>query len=213
MEDYRLDIIIDQGPQARSLRLNLPKFTLIGATTRSGMVSAPLRSRFGMTARLDYYKAEEMQKIITRSARLLGVEIDANGAAEIATRTRGTPRTANNLLRWVRDYVQVKAEGKITPELADRALTMLEIDRDGFDQWDKRIIETLIHKFNGGSGGLNSLAVAIGEEAGTAGEVKEPYFIIEGYIKRTPAGRVATANAYRKLGLKPPSGAQSELFG
>ncbi len=137
MEDYRLDIIIDQGPQARSLRLNLPKFTLVGATTRAGMVSAPLRSRFGMTARLDYYNAEEMQKIIIRSARLLGVEIDPAGAAEIGTRTRGTPRTANNLLRWVRDYVQVKAEGKITAELADRALTMLEIDRDGFDQWDK----------------------------------------------------------------------------
>src|SRR6266704_2973087 len=213
MEDYRLDIIIDQGPQARSLRLQLPKFTLIGATTRAGMVSAPLRSRFGMTARLDYYNAGEMQKIILRSARLLGVEIDPAGAAEIATRTRGTPRTANNLLRWVRDYVQVKAEGKITAELADRALTMLEIDRDGFDQWDKRIIETLIHKFNGGPVGLNSLAVAIGEEAGTLEEVNEPYLIMEGYIKRTPQGRVATANAYRKLGLKPPSGAQNELFG
>src|SRR5213079_601221 len=137
MEDYRLDIIIDQGPQARSLRLQLPKFTLVGATTRAGMVSAPLRSRFGMTARLDYYTADEMQKIIVRSARLLGVEIDAAGAVEIAARARGTPRTANNLLRWVRDYVQVKAQGKITAELADRALAMLEIDRDGFDQWDK----------------------------------------------------------------------------
>src|SRR6266849_2273925 len=212
MEDYRLDIIIDQGPQARSLRLQLPKFTLIGATTRAGMVSAPLRSRFGMTARLDYYNAEEMQKIIMRSARLLGVEIDPAGAAEVATRTRGTPRTANNLLRWVRDYVQVKAEGKITAELADRALTMLEIDRDGFDQWDKRIIETLIHKFNGGPVGLNSLAVAIGEEAGTLEEVNEPYLIMEGYIKRTPQGRVATANAYKKLGLKPPAGMQGELL-
>jgi len=150
MEDYRLDIIIDQGPQARSLRLQLPKFTLVGATTRAGMVSAPLRSRFGMTARLDYYAADEMQKIITRSARLLGVEIDGAGAAEIAARARGTPRTANNLLRWVRDYVQVKAQGKITGDLADKALAMLEIDRDGFDQWDKRIIETLIHKFNAG---------------------------------------------------------------
>ena len=211
MEDYRLDIIIDQGPQARSLRLNLPKFTLVGATTRAGMVSAPLRSRFGMTARLDYYHAEEMQKIIVRSSQLLGVEIDSAGAAEIAARSRGTPRTANNLLRWVRDYVQVKAEGKITAELADRALAMLEIDRDGFDQWDKRIIETLIHKFNGGPGGLNSLAVAIGEEAGTIEEVNEPYLIMEGYIKRTAQGRVATANAYRKLGLKPPAGAQTEL--
>jgi Holliday junction DNA helicase RuvB len=213
MEDYRLDIIIDQGPQARSLRLQLPKFTLIGATTRAGMVSAPLRSRFGMTARLDYYHAEEMHKIITRSAGLLGVEIDAAGAAEIATRTRGTPRTANNLLRWVRDYVQVKADGKITADLADRALTMLEIDRDGFDQWDKRIIETLIHKFNGGPVGLSSLAVAVGEEAGTLEEVNEPYLIMEGYIKRTAQGRVAMPNAYRKLGLKPPVGAQNELFG
>ena len=213
MEDYRLDIIIDQGPQARSLRLNLPKFTLVGATTRAGMVSAPLRSRFGMTARLDYYNAEEMQRIITRSAGLLGVEIDPPGAGEIAARSRGTPRTANNLLRWVRDYVQVKAEGRITADLADRALAMLEIDRDGFDQWDKRIIETLIHKFNGGPVGLNSLAVAIGEEAGTIEEVNEPYLIMEGYIKRTPQGRVATANAYRKLGLKPPTGAQTELFG
>jgi Holliday junction DNA helicase RuvB len=213
MEDYRLDIIIDQGPQARSLRLNLPKFTLVGATTRAGMVSSPLRSRFGMTARLDYYSAEEMQKIILRSAGLLGVEINVGGAAEIATRARGTPRTANNLLRWVRDYVQVKADGKITADLADKALTMLEIDRDGFDQWDKRIIETLIHKFDGGPVGLNSLAVAVGEEAGTLEEVNEPYLIMEGYIRRTPQGRVATPNAYKKLGLKPPSGAQSELFG
>ena len=185
MEDYRLDIIIDQGPQARSLRLQLPKFTLIGATTRAGMVSAPLRSRFGMTARLDYYSAEEMQKIVRRSAGLLDVEIDDPGAAEIASRARGTPRTANNLLWWVRDYVQVKADGKINGELADRALAMLEIDRDGFDEWDKRIIETLIHKFNGGPVGLNSLAVAIGEEAGTLEEVNEPYLIMEGYIKRT----------------------------
>src|SRR4026207_1001984 len=212
MEDYRLDIIIDQGPQARSLRLNLPKFTLVGATPRAGMGSAPLGSRFGMTARLDYYHAEEMQKIIVRSARLLGVEIDSAGAAEIAARTRGTPRTANNLLRWVRDYVQVKADGRISAELADRALTMLEIGRDGFDQWDKRIIETLIHKFNGGPVGLNSLAVAVGEEAGTLEEVNEPYLIMEGYIKRTAQGRGALPDAYRKLGLKPPASAQSELF-
>ena len=212
MEDYRLDIIIDQGPQARSLRLQLPKFTLVGATTRAGMVSAPLRSRFGMTARLDYYSAEEMQKIIIRSARLLGVDIDAAGAGEIAARARGTPRTAHNLLRWVRDFAQVKAQGKINRDIADAALTMLEIDRDGFDQWDKRIIETLIHKFNGGPVGLNSLAVAIGEEAGTLEEVNEPYLIMEGYIKRTPQGRVATANAYKKLGLKPPSGMQQELL-
>src|SRR3989442_3339086 len=196
MEDYRLDIIIDQGPEARSRRVNLRKFTLIGATTRHGMVSAPLRSRFGMTARLDYYNAEEMQNIIMRSARLLGVEIDAAGAAEIATRSRGTPRTANNLLRWVRDYVQVKAEGKITAELADRALLMLEIDRDGFDQWDKRIIETLIHKFNGGPVGLNSLAVAVGEGAGPNEKVNAPGVYMGGYIKRTPQGRRSPPDAY-----------------
>src|SRR5438067_6463497 len=200
MEDYRLDIIIDRGPQAPRLRLQVPKLTLVSETTRAGMVSAPLSSRFGMTARLDYYAADEKQKIITRSARLLEVEIDAAGAAEIAARARGTPRTANNLLRWVRDYVQVKAQGKITGDLADKALAMLEIDRDGFDQWDKRIIETLIHKFDGGPVGLNSLAVAVGEEAGTLEEVNEPYLIMEGYIKRTPQGRGATAKAYRKLG-------------
>src|SRR5580765_657293 len=201
------------GSNRPSKNIFIRRWKITGSTTRAGMVSAPLRSRFGMTARLDYYIAEEMQKIILRSARLLGVEIDSAGAAEIATRTRGTPRTANNLLRWVRDYVQVKAEGRITGELADRALTMLEIDRDGFDQWDKRILETLIHKFNGGPVGLNSLAVAVGEEAGTLEEVNEPYLIMEGYIKRTPQGRVATANAYRKLGLNPPTGAQTELFG
>jgi len=213
LEDFQLDIMIGEGPAARSVKLDLPPFTLVGATTRAGMVSAPLRSRFGMSARLDYYQAEEMQKIILRSATLLQVEIDAAGAAEIAARARGTPRTANNLLRWVRDYVQVKADGKITADLADRALAMLEIDRDGFDQWDKRILETLIHKFNGGPVGLSSLAVAVGEEAGTLEEVNEPFLIMEGYIKRTPQGRVATANAYKKLGMKAPAGAQSELFG
>src|SRR3712207_3365857 len=154
-----------------------------------------------------------MHQIITRRAGLLGVDLDEAGASELAGRTRGTQRTANKLLRGVRDYAQVKADGKITAELADRALAMLEIDRDGFDQWDKRIIEALIHKFNGGPVGLNSLAVAVGEESGTLEEVNEPYLIMEGYIKRTPQGRVAMPNAYRKLGLKPPVGAQSELFG
>src|SRR5437868_1521683 len=153
-----------------------------------------------------------MQTSIMRSSRLLAVQIDAAGAAEIAARARRTPRTANNLLRWVRDYAQVRAQGKIDKDVADAALAMLEIDRDGFDQWDKRIIETLIHKFNGGPVGLNSLAVAIGEEAGTLEEVNEPYLIMEGYIKRTAQGRVATANAYKKLGLKPPSGMQQELL-
>jgi len=211
MEDYRLDIIIDQGPQARSLRLQLPKFTLIGATTRAGMVSAPLRSRFGMSARLDYYHAEEMHKIITRSAGLLGVPIDPEGAAEIATRTRGTPRTANNLLRWVRDYVLVRSSPPVTVASADAALTMLEIDADGLDEMDKRLLEALIHKFDGGPVGLNSLAVSVGEEAGTLEEVHEPYLIMEGFLKRTPQGRVAAKRAYEKLGLKP-TGSQQQLF-
>ena len=211
MEDFKLDIIIDQGPNARSVRLNLPKFTLIGATTRSGMISAPLRSRFGMSSRLDYYVAEELQKIIQRSARIINIEIDAPGSLEIAARSRGTPRVANNLLRWVRDYAQVKADSKITRDVADRALSMLEIDADGFDEMDKRILETLIHKFQGGPVGLNSLAVAIGEESGTLEEVNEPYLIMQGYIKRTPQGRVALPPAYRKVGVPVPSKA-GELF-
>jgi Holliday junction DNA helicase RuvB len=211
MEDFKLDIVIDQGPNARSVRLNLPKFTLIGATTRSGMISAPLRSRFGMTSRLDYYVADELQKIILRSAGLLHIEIDCEGALEIAARARGTPRVANNLLRWVRDYAQVKADAKINRDVADRALSMLDIDADGFDEMDKRILETLIHKFQGGPVGLNSLAVAIGEEAGTLEEVNEPYLIMQGYIKRTPQGRVALPPAYRKVGVAVPSRA-GELF-
>ena len=211
MEDFKLDIIIDQGPNARSVRLNLPKFTLIGATTRSGMISAPLRSRFGMTSRLDYYVAEELQKILQRSARIINIDIDSDGALEIAARSRGTPRIANNLLRWVRDYAQVKADSTINREVADLALAMLEIDADGFDEMDKRILEALIHKFQGGPVGLNSLAVAIGEEAGTLEEVNEPYLIMQGYLKRTPQGRVALPPAYKKLGVAVP-GKAGELF-
>ena len=211
MEDYKLDIIIDQGPNARSVRLNLPKFTMIGATTRSGMISSPLRSRFGMSCRLDYYVAEDLQKIILRSARILNVDVDTEGALEIAARARGTPRVANNLLRWVRDFAQVKASAKIDREVADKALSMLDIDADGFDEMDKRILETLVHKFQGGPVGLNSLAVAIGEEAGTLEEVNEPYLIMQGYIKRTPQGRVALPPAYRKVGVAVPKRA-GELF-
>ncbi len=211
MEDFRLDIIIDQGPNARSLRLNLPKFTLLGATTRSGMISAPLRSRFGMNCRLDYYTAEELQKIIKRSAGLIAIPIDDDGAMEIASRARGTPRVANNLLRWVRDFAQVHAGNRVNSDVASRALTMLEIDQDGFDEWDKRIIEALIQKFEGGPVGLNSLAVAIGEDAGTLEEVHEPYLIMHGYLKRTPQGRVALAPAYRKLGIAPPR-REGDLF-
>ena len=211
MEDFKLDIIIDQGPNARSVRLNLPKFTLIGATTRSGMISSPLRSRFGMSSRLDYYVAEELQKILQRSARILNIDIDAAGALEIAARSRGTPRIANNLLRWVRDFAQVRADSAITRDVADRALAMLDIDADGFDEMDKRILETLIHKFQGGPVGLNSLAVAIGEESGTLEEVNEPYLIMQGYLKRTPQGRVALPPAYKKVGVPVP-GKAGELF-
>lgn len=212
MEDYRLDIIIDQGPSARSVRLNLPRFTLIGATTKAGMISAPLRSRFGMTARLDFYSSQELKQIIQRSAGLIAVEIDEEGAMEIASRSRGTPRIANNLLRWVRDFAQVKADSRITADVADQALSMLEIDRDGFDEMDKRIVETLIQKFSGGPVGVNSLAVAVGEDAGTLEDVHEPYLIMQGYIKRTPQGRVALQAAYNKLGLKPPQ-THPDMFG
>ncbi|PAW76669.1 MAG: Holliday junction branch migration DNA helicase RuvB [Verrucomicrobia bacterium Tous-C9LFEB] len=211
MEDFRLDIIIDQGPNARSVRLNLPKFTLIGATTRAGMLSAPLRSRFGMVNRLDYYDAETLTTIVERSGRILSVDMDAEAAHEIARRSRGTPRIANNLLRWVRDFATVRSKGKIDRDSADAALQMLEIDQDGLDEMDKRLIEALIHKFDGGPVGLNSLAVAVGEEAGTLEEVHEPYLILEGFIKRTPQGRVAAQRSYDKLGLKPKK-SQEELF-
>ncbi len=212
MEDYKLDIIIDQGPNARSIQLNLPKFTLIGATTRAGMISAPLRSRFGINTRLDFYTADELQKILLRSAGLLGVEIDSAGALEIAARSRGTPRIANNLLRRARDYAQVKSTGKVTREIADLSLTMLDIDGDGFDDMDRRLIEAVIQKFNGGPVGVNSLAVAIGEDAGTIEDVHEPYLIMQGYLKRTSQGRVAMPAAYAKLGLKPPR-TEQDLFG
>jgi holliday junction DNA helicase RuvB len=213
MEDFKLDIVIDQGPSARSVRLNLARFTLIGATTRAGMISAPLRSRFGMTCRLDYYDVPHLQTIVERSAGLLEADSDAEGALEIARRSRGTPRIANNLLRWVRDYAQVKERGAITAPIAVKALEMLEIDEDGFDEMDKRIIEALISLFNGGPVGLGSLAVAVGEEPGTLEEVHEPYLIMQGYIKRTPQGRTALPRAFRKLGLEPPrSSPQGDLF-
>ena len=214
MEDYKLDIIIDQGPNARSVRLNLPKFTLMGATTRSGMISSPLRSRFGMTSRLDYYIVEELQQILQRSGGLLGIEMDAGGAKEVAARSRGTPRVANNLLKWVRDFAQVKGHRVITAEVGANALAMLEIDSDGFDEMDKRIVEALILKFNGGPVGVSSLAVAVGEDAGTLEDVHEPYLIMQGYLKRTAQGRVAMPRAYEKLGLKAPAKrADQELFG
>jgi Holliday junction DNA helicase RuvB len=212
MEDFRLDIIIDQGPNARSVRLTLPKFTLIGATTRAGLISSPLRSRFGMTSRLDYYSASELSQIIERSAGLIGVGIDDRGAFEVATRSRGTPRVGNNLLRWVRDYAQVKGDGFINQATADQALQMLDIDNDGLDEMDKRLLEALVSRFEGGPVGISSLAVAVGEDAGTIEEVNEPYLIQEGYLKRTAQGRVALPKSYQKLGVKLPAGRQSELF-
>ena len=196
MEDFVIDIVIDQGPNARSVRLNLPRFTLIGATTRSGMLSAPMRSRFGLINRLDYYDAHQLAEIVTRSASILNVEIEPTGALEIASRSRGTPRIANNLLRRARDYAQVKADNIITAPLADQALNLLDIDEDGLEEMDKRILQTLIDKFSGGPVGLNSLSVSVSEEAETLEEVYEPYLIQEGYLKRTPQGRVATERAY-----------------
>jgi len=203
MEDFKLDIIIDQGPNARSVRLNLPRFTLIGATTRSGLLTAPLLTRFPIRERLDYYQTADLEHIVARSARLLNIEIDEQGGHEIARRSRGTPRIANNLLRRVRDYAQVKGDGRITAALADKALAILEIDENGLDEMDKRILETIITKFAGGPVGVGSLSVAVGEEPDTLEEVYEPYLIMEGYLKRTAQGRVATELSYRKLGMKP----------
>ena len=212
MEDFRLDILIDQGPSARSVRLNLPRFTLIGATTRSGLLTAPLRSRFEITDRLDYYVAADLQQICLRSARILGVEIDDPGALEIARRSRGTPRLCNNLLRRVRDYAQVRADGRITAPIADKALAMLDIDGHGLDDMDKRILEAIVHKYKGGPVGVNTIAVAVGEEPGTIEEVYEPFLMQEGYLQRTPQGRVATELTYKKLGVKRTGKSQSELF-
>ncbi len=212
MEDFKLDIIIDSGPNARSVRLNLPRFTLIGATTRSGLLTAPLLTRFPIRERLDYYHADQLQKIVVRSANLLEVAIDPQGAMEIARRSRGTPRIANNLLRRVRDYAQVRGDGQITVPVADQALAMLAIDQNGLDEMDKRILDTIVQKFAGGPVGLGSLAVAVGEEPDTLEEVYEPFLIMEGYLNRTPQGRVATALSYQKLGLKPAGGSQSRLL-
>ena len=212
MEDFKLDIIIDQGPNARSVRLNLPRFTLIGATTRSGLLTSPLLTRFPVRERLDYYNAEQLLRIVIRSARLLGISIDEHGATQIARRSRGTPRIANNLLRRVRDYAQVRGDGCITSQIADRALAMLEIDENGLDDMDKRILEAVVAKFSGGPVGVSSLAVAVGEEPDTIEEVYEPYLIMEGYLKRTAQGRVATELTYKRLGLKLSGGEQARLL-
>jgi Holliday junction DNA helicase RuvB len=211
MEDFVIDIVIDQGPNARSVRLNIQPFTLIGATTRSGLLSAPMRSRFGLVNRLDYYDAATLKTIIERSARILNVDIEPDGALEIARRSRGTPRIANNLLRRARDYAQIKADNIITAEVAAKALALLEIDESGLDEMDKRILQTIIEKFGGGPVGLSSLSVSVGEESDTIEEVYEPYLIQEGFIKRTPQGRVVLPRGYDLFGLKPGKSQQGLL--
>lgn len=204
MEDYQLDIIIGEGPAARSIKLDLPPFTLVGATTRAGLLTSPLRDRFGIVQRLEFYNSNELQRIIQRSATILKVLIEADGAEEIARRARGTPRIANRLLRRVRDYAQVKADGNISQTIAAQALNLLNVDSLGFDNMDRKLLETLIHKFAGGPVGIDSLAAALSEERGTLEEVIEPYLIQEGFIMRTPRGRTATAHAYQHFGLEKP---------
>ena len=201
MEDFAIDIMIDQGPNARSVRLELPRFTLVGATTRIGLIAAPLRARFGLVNRLDYYVPEDLAEIVKRSAARLGVDIDDAGAIEIAHRSRGTPRIANNLLRRVRDYAQVRAGNRITGNVARESLELLEIDPHGLDEMDIRILETICVKFNGGPVGLSTIAVSVGEEPDTVEEAYEPFLIMEGYLERTPKGRQATNLAYSRLGI------------
>lgn len=201
MEDYAIDIMIGKGASARSIRLELPEFTLVGATTRAGMLTAPLRDRFGVVHHLEYYSEEELKTIIIRSAKVLGVEIDAKGAAELAKRSRGTPRLANRLLKRVRDFAQVKYDGKITEEVASSALDILDVDKYGLDGIDRNILLTMIQKFQGGPVGLDTLAASVGEDSGTLEDVYEPYLLKNGFIKRTPRGRVATELTYEHLGL------------
>ncbi|MFY9477284.1 MAG: Holliday junction branch migration DNA helicase RuvB [Pseudomonadota bacterium] len=204
LEDYQIDIMIGEGPAARSIKLDLQPFTLVGATTRAGMLTNPLRDRFGIVARLEFYTAEELTRIVTRSAGLLGAPIDADGALEVAKRSRGTPRIANRLLRRVRDYAEVKGSGRITREMADKALAMLDVDPLGFDVMDRKLLDAIIHRFDGGPVGLDNVAAAIGEERDTIEDVIEPYLIQQGFLQRTPRGRIATAQAFRHVGLTPP---------
>lgn len=214
MEDYQIDILIGEGPAARSIKLDLPPFTLVGATTRAGLLTSPLRDRFGIVQRLEFYNSDELARIVNRSAGILGVAIDSEGSDEIAKRSRGTPRIANRLLRRVRDFAEVKADGRINSELARNALEMLSVDRNGFDPMDRKLLKTMIDHFDGGPVGLDSIAAAISEERGTIEDVLEPYLIQQGFIMRTPRGRVATRNAYLHFGLKPPpkAGATDDLF-
>jgi len=211
MEDFQLDIMIGEGPAARSIKLDLPPFTLVGATTRAGLLTSPLRDRFGIVQRLEFYSIKELTQIVRRSASLLNVSINEGGAIEIARRSRGTPRIANRLLRRVRDFAQVKADGAITDQVADDGLDMLDVDKEGFDIMDRKLMETMIEVFDGGPVGLDSLAAAIGEERGTIEDVLEPFLIQQGYIMRTPRGRIATKNAYNHFGFSPPNDLPDEL--
>jgi Holliday junction DNA helicase RuvB len=205
LEDFQIDIMIGEGPAARSIKLELPRFTLIGATTRAGLLTSPLRDRFGIVERLEFYSAEELTQIVTRSARILQIGIDNEGAMEIARRSRGTPRVANRLLRRVRDYAEVKGGGYIDQPIADRAMEMLQVDEQGFDTMDRRLLKLIITHFDGGPVGVESIAAALSEERGTVEDVLEPFLIQQGYITRTARGRVATARAYRLFGLDSPS--------
>jgi len=211
MEDYRLDIVIDSGPAARTVKLELAQFTLVGATTRAGLLSSPLRSRFGVILRLNYYPTEELAQIVRRSAGLLKVEIDDEGVTELARRSRGTPRVANRLLRRVRDYAEVRAEGRITGAVADDALKMLMIDSAGLDEMDRRMLTVLCQNFGGGPTGVKTIAVAVGEEPDTIEEVHEPFLIQQGFLQRTPQGRMATLRAWEHLGLNQPQVGQRKL--
>ena len=211
LEDYQIDIMIGEGPAARSIKLDLPPFTLVGATTRAGMLTNPLRDRFGIVARLEFYTPQELCQIVSRSARLLDMHVDEAGALEIARRSRGTPRIANRLLRRVRDYADVRADGRATREVADAALSMLDVDHAGFDLMDRKLLLAVIEKFSGGPVGLDNLAAAIGEERDTIEDVLEPYLIQQGFLQRTPRGRIATPHAYRHLGFAAPASAP-DLF-
>ncbi|MDG4553995.1 MAG: Holliday junction branch migration DNA helicase RuvB [Candidatus Competibacter sp.] len=214
MEDYQIDIMIGEGPAARSIKLELPPFTLVGATTRAGLLTSPLRDRFGIVHRLEFYTPEELTEIVARSARILGIETDdSEGAMEIGRRSRGTPRIANRLLRRVRDFAQVKADGRIAVEVARRALELLKVDEHGFDELDRRLLWLMIDKFGGGPVGLDTLAAALGEERGTIEDVLEPYLIQQGFLMRTPRGRLATAHAYRHFGLSAGPAGGGDLFG
>src|ERR671927_282403 len=205
MEDYRIDIRLSEGPKAQTITMPIERFTLIGATTRFGMLTPPMRARFGIIERLNYYPVQDLEHIVTRSAEVLKVEIDDGGAMEIARRSRGTPRVANRLLRRVRDYAQVKADGRITKEVADGALAMLDVDEFGLDDMDARVLKTIIEKFEGGPVGISTIAAAVGEDASTIEEVYEPYLVQNGFLQRTPRGRMATSHAYRHFGYTPPA--------